>query len=368
MKSTDAPLNLSRNSPWVSEKDALNRTVRGIDTYPHLDWLRFVLASIVVLSHAGVLNRGPIRGALAVDVFLALSGWLIGAILLRTAKSDLPRFFFNRATRIWIPYAGAVIVLYGVAALREGVSYNWLKYLFFDTTFTHYIFTHFPRAALEMPLKGTGNHFWSISVEEQFYLFSPIILVLLAYGKRIDVWLGIAFVLLLFGALATPISFGVIAALLQHRYGSWHLAPLARVVLIIAAMASLVLLGDSDPPAMLPASMFSVAVVLLCSRPGLRSHAGIFVGGVSYPLYLYHWLGGFIVTFVAKHTFTIFPLVAETLSYLMAVVIATAAYYAVDRRVMNLRNDWFSDRAGKLVAAIAYGLLVLGLVGGVLWS
>jgi peptidoglycan/LPS O-acetylase OafA/YrhL len=40
---------------------------------------------------------------LAVQIFFALSGWLIGGILLRTDVQDLPRFYFNRATRIWIP-------------------------------------------------------------------------------------------------------------------------------------------------------------------------------------------------------------------------------------------------------------------------
>ena len=86
-------------------------------SYPNFDWLRFVLAALVVASHA---HLGERLGTLAVDVLFALSGWLIGGILLRSARAELPRFFFNRATRIWIPYAFAVLLLYAVAALRDG--------------------------------------------------------------------------------------------------------------------------------------------------------------------------------------------------------------------------------------------------------
>ncbi|WP_368509181.1 acyltransferase family protein [Aliiglaciecola sp. 1_MG-2023] len=48
---------------------------------------------------------------MAVDIFFALSGWLIGGILLETKRKDLPRFYFNRAIRIWVPYYIALILL-----------------------------------------------------------------------------------------------------------------------------------------------------------------------------------------------------------------------------------------------------------------
>src|SRR5690349_15809326 len=54
------------------------------------DWLRFLLASAVVLAHEGVFGW-PQIGNLAVQVFFALSGWLIGGILLRTKPAELPR-------------------------------------------------------------------------------------------------------------------------------------------------------------------------------------------------------------------------------------------------------------------------------------
>src|SRR5690242_14481489 len=67
------------------------------------DVLRFLLAFAVLLSHMKLLAWAQ-AGNLAVQVFFALSGWLIGSILCNTKPGELNRFYFNRATRIWIPY------------------------------------------------------------------------------------------------------------------------------------------------------------------------------------------------------------------------------------------------------------------------
>jgi peptidoglycan/LPS O-acetylase OafA/YrhL len=53
-------------------------------------------------------------------VFFALSGFLIGGILLNSDAKDVPRFYFNRSTRIWIPYAIAIALLLTVTLLKQG--------------------------------------------------------------------------------------------------------------------------------------------------------------------------------------------------------------------------------------------------------
>lgn len=68
------------------------------DYYPLFDWLRIILAIVVALGHDNVIQWAN-SGNLSVQVFFALSGWLIGGILLNTPKGALPRFFFNRVTR-----------------------------------------------------------------------------------------------------------------------------------------------------------------------------------------------------------------------------------------------------------------------------
>ena len=78
--------------------------------YPSFDYLRIMLATTVAVGHSGI----PLwenSGNLSVQIFFALSGWLIGGILLISTPEYIPRFYFNRAARIWIPYFVAIVLL-----------------------------------------------------------------------------------------------------------------------------------------------------------------------------------------------------------------------------------------------------------------
>lgn len=346
----------------LSATDRPKSEVRSQTSYPHFDWLRIVLASLVALSHQGMPTIGPIDASLPVIVFLALSGWLIGGILFETPVSGLPRFFFNRATRIWIPYLVAVILLYGVAALREGVSGNWLKYLFYDLTFTHTIFTEFPRALTEMPLKGTGNHFWSISVEELFYLAAPLIILFLPFGKKLWGWAGIVLLLLVLHPNFAAIALGVFAALAARQFPGWYLQPRVQIVLWLGCATAFVLCWRYDGEAQ--RALFAVLLVQCLALPGQRNGIGMFLGAVSYPFYLNHWIGAFAVNWLAK---ALPPMPAGMwvfASYLVALVAGIATWAFVDRVVMRARDGWYQPRLGMRLTVTAYGLLVTGLVGG----
>lgn len=331
-------------------------------SYPLLDWLRFALASIVALDHEGMPSIGPVSAGLAVDVFLALSGWLIGGILLATSLRELPRFFFNRATRIWIPYAVAVALVYGLALVREGVDLNWFKYLFYDVTFTHYNFTSFPRAAAEMPLRGTGNHFWSLSIEEQFYLLAPPVMLLLPFGKRLALWIVLALAMLALGMRAAPIALGVVAAVVHRDHGAWHVAPAGRAAVLAATAVLFAALWRFDFAAL--RALFAVAVVLALAVIGPRSGMGLLFGAVSYPLYLNHWGGAYVSNALAKAVGGMPPALAIPIAYLAAVAIGFAMWALVDRQVMARRAGWYAPRRGRVLGAAAYATVLIGLVGG----
>lgn len=352
-----AGVNYARGTPGVATADS----------YPALDWLRIVLASIVALGHEGVRFPGPIDGGLAVEVFFALSGWLIGNILLKTGRDDLPKFYFNRATRIWIPYATAVLVLYGFAAAYKGIDIFWFKYLFFDTTFTHQVFTHFPRASSELPLEGSGNQFWSISVEEQFYLIAPAIM-LLPLGRRLVVWVPIAFGLIFAHVLGSAIALGVIAAIAHRHAPNWHLKPVARVAMLVASAILLAALFAGAPWFLRP--VFAISVVLALAVPGARTPLSVFFGGISYPVYLNHWIGSFVAHGVTKHVLRFADetgtakLVFVALAYLASLLVGAVAYSLIDRQVLARRGKWFSRRRGIACAAVAYTLVAVGLAFG----
>jgi len=148
--------------------------------YPLFDYLRIVLAVGVFASHAGVLSpRLHDFGNFCVQVFFALSCYLIGGILGNVRAESLPRFYFNRSTRIWIPYFIAIALLaVATVAKHQPVTSKLLEFFFDKVTFTYNLYGP-PQLHLReaMPLQGTGHHFWSICVEEQFYLLAPLVIV-----------------------------------------------------------------------------------------------------------------------------------------------------------------------------------------------
>jgi len=339
--------------------DAAQHASHG-DSFPLFDWLRFALASIVALHHENLIGWGP-AGNLAVQIFFALSGWLIGGILLRTDAHKLPRFYFNRATRIWIPYAIAVAVLYGLSVVREPITPAFFNFLIIDLTFTHnWLIDVVPSVLATMPLEGTGNHFWSISVEEQFYLAAPLMIVLLPFGRSIRFWGVVAAAAVLSRWWYGAISLGVLAAVVRSSVGDWHLKHPAYVAAAAGGALALVLaVPDSYAFA---APFIAIGVVLLTARSGQRSPIGEFAGGISYPLYLYHWVGAFAVAFAVKHGVEI-PMVC---AYLVAVAVGAAAYLAIDRNIMRWRAAYYSPLVGKSLMVTAYSLLCCGLLWGAL--
>lgn len=330
--------------------------------YPLFDWLRFALASVVVLDHAGLGFPEHMGGGLAVEVFFALSGWLIGGILLKTARDEVPRFFFNRATRIWIPYAVAITLLYGVAFAKDGADYFWFKYLFLDLTFTHQLFTAFPAALSEMPLDGSGNQFWSISVEEQFYLLAPLIMIFARRGRSLLVWIPIALVTMALQLHVAAISLGVCAAIIEARGKYFSKPNVSWVAAAFAAACAAGMFLTGERAGIAP--LFAVAVVVAAARPGARDPLAQVAGGLSYPLYLNHWIGVFAVNFVSKRYVTIGHVEFLTAQYAVNVGIALAMYLTIDRQIQLHRHGWYSEMLGRRLTATSYGLVAIGLVVG----
>jgi peptidoglycan/LPS O-acetylase OafA/YrhL len=347
-------------------KSAMDHQSAAAREYPLFDWLRFVLASAVALSHSGVIawEQG---GNLAVQVFFALSGWLIGGILLRTDRKDLPRFFFNRATRVWIPYAFTVTALYSLSLFRDPLNARWFEFLLYDVTFTHNWFSLRPDAAsalAQMPLKGTGNHFWSIAIEEQFYLAAPLLILFSRLGRRPVTWLSISACLLAFSPSFSSISMGVFAAALQYKSGDWYLRPLVVSATVGALVASAAAMTMPDAYRFV-APVFAISVVLLAARQGARGPIGKFAGGVSFPLYLNAWMGGFAVNALLKRVDIGSIEIAQVALYLGALASGTFTYLFIDRIVLARRNAYYSAKIGRRMAVAAYSLVGFGLVFGI---
>jgi len=140
-----------------------------------LDGLRGLAILAVVLFHANVpQTRG---GFLGVDVFFVLSGFLITAQLLaeirRTGKISLKQFYLRRAVRLQ-PALCLMLATYTMAwlsGLIPGTGANLVS----DVMLVFFAWTHWARA-FEWHAPDYLGHTWSLGIEEQFYLLWPILI------------------------------------------------------------------------------------------------------------------------------------------------------------------------------------------------
>lgn len=147
--------------PWmVARKAAAVPTIVHAPPtyYPALDGVRAVAVVIVLLYHHGLLSAGWI----GVDLFFALSGFLITGILRRSAsdKSYWSAFYIKRSTRILPP---VLLLLLFVAMERHPPALSAFAYLFFAGNIVE----------LTSSAIWQLGPLWSLAIEEHFYAFWP---------------------------------------------------------------------------------------------------------------------------------------------------------------------------------------------------
>jgi peptidoglycan/LPS O-acetylase OafA/YrhL len=334
------------------------------DYYPWFDWLRLLLACVVLFGHEGIIGWRN-AGNFAVQVFFALSGWLIGSQLVVLPRRELPRFYFNRALRIWGPYFLAVSILTATSLAHDHITKTWAEIVFYDFTSVFNLFGHgLAQYKKAMPLDGTGGHFWSVNAEEQFYLLAPLILVLIPsrYGRRVITWVCIAFVTWMARGYAS-IAFGVLAAVLANRYGDFYTHRISRIANgLIVALSIVGFIKHVDYDLIAPACALSL--VLLLAIRGKRHPGGALAGGISYPLYLNAWIAVFTVNAIFKHFGFQSVVVHETLVLILSILLATLLYWFFDRQLLARRKQLYSPKIAKVTMFVAYGTVTLGIVGG----
>jgi peptidoglycan/LPS O-acetylase OafA/YrhL len=146
---------------------------------PSLDGLRTISIILVIIGHfVYVLGLGEFGnlGVLGVRVFFVISGFLITGLLLKeldkTGKINLIHFYFRRTLRIFPPYYFYLLVIF-IATLLGFLSIpltSFISPLTYTSNYFH-------------PANWYLGHAWSLSVEEQFYLIVPGVLLLLGVHK-----------------------------------------------------------------------------------------------------------------------------------------------------------------------------------------
>lgn len=200
--------------------DVLSTPIQRPRQIPSLDGLRALSVMLVIALHTvqrySVTHHVPreylilCNGGMGVFIFFVISGYLITTLLLRerekTSKISLKSFYIRRAFRILPPLYVYILVLTILWLTGHLPGMNRLE-LITALTFTRNYVPHVGLWAME--------HFWSLCIEEQFYLIWPTILVLCVVHRR--------------GSdgrlLASRIAIGVIVAEPFIRVLSFHFLP-----------------------------------------------------------------------------------------------------------------------------------------------
>ncbi len=365
---------------------------------PELDGLRALAVIPVVLFHLelGVgLGRALTGGYVGVDIFFVISGFLITTLILKDLQAgtfSLRQFWERRIRRIMpaacVAVAAAVVIglfLLLPSDLEDLGKSAVAQALLGANVYFYATAGYFSAPAETKPLL----HFWSLAVEEQFYLLFPFLLLFLwQKGRSAFATAGVAVVALLSFALSVVGAFRfpdatfyllparawelALGALLALRGG--HL-PLPERWQPVAGWVGLpmmllpVFFYDATTPfpglAAVPPCLGAVLVIGATRQDGwlkrlLSVRPLVFLGLISYSLYLWHW-----PVQVYSHYWMISPssLVTRVLVFLASVVLAWMSWRWVEqpfrkRRVFENIRPLMAFAGGVTAAVVGVGLLL----------
>jgi peptidoglycan/LPS O-acetylase OafA/YrhL len=186
----------STTNPVVTATPSAQSKAEVFTHNPSLDGLRAIAVLLVVLSHGSAKLLAPKTGTtgtggIGVGIFFVLSGYLITSLLLRERANrgqiSLRDFYVRRALRIWPLYYAVllfqVVVLVHINARQWGslwVSTQLPMYAAYRHVWWSYlVFAQNYVSDIKHVTLGLGVY-WSLAIEEQYYLVWPLILIALA--------------------------------------------------------------------------------------------------------------------------------------------------------------------------------------------
>lgn len=384
----DVRLVTKRSAPPVAAVDARNATQRFYR--PELDVLRFCAFSLVFIHHhfpcvpgqynphlgkwfAITVSSISAAATYGVDIFLALCSYLITELLLRekarTGTVDVKWFYFRRILRIWPLYFFFLVlalVTNGLIPNERVTGKAVVAFLFFSGNW--WMMSAWRSVSVINPL-------WSLSVQEQFYFSWPPLVrnlgergMLLAAGVMLFVSnsLRLAIYLAHVGSeryikfntftRLDPIALGIIAAVLL-RGRSPTLSNVRRVLLFVTSFAvlwaaAIFLRSEGDGvgvvhllsvigyPLVALSSIAIVISVLVSTPPWYACGPLVYLGRISYGLYVFHLLGLKLADVIGAHVSFGAHLVKGRglLGFFLTVAMAMISYHALEKPFLRMKE------------------------------
>lgn len=330
---------------------------------PAIDGLRAIAVLSVILFHA--FPQLVPAGYIGVDIFFVISGYLITNIIVTQVNAGNFSFADFYARRIRRIFPALIVVLVAAYALGwfvlladefkqlgrhigagAGFIANWAYWLesgYFDEL-------HELKPLLNL---------WSLGVEEQFYIFWPCIILFLLKFKRnlrgaLFLLVGTSFLVNIYfikdhqsATFYLPFSrfwelgLGGILALEKDAINKWNINSLA--IFIVGTLAIFVpmffLSSQSSFPgwAALPPVLGTVFILSAIHRGGfgnslLSNKALVYIGLISYPLYLWHWP---VLSFSRLMKGTALSSLESAALLLSSVLLAFLTYFLLEKRVRH---------------------------------
>lgn len=354
-----------------------------------IDGLRAVAVILVLLFHARVPFFSG--GYVGVDVFFVISGYLIARQIYHEhadGRFTLLGFYERRMRRIFPALFLVLLSIFAIAPLimlppeLHRLGSSGVATTLFISNF--YFWAQGQNYLRDPPDFQPLLHTWSLAIEEQFYLFFPIFLVLtLRFFKRLD----LTFLAMALGSFAISVYLtsahprGAFYSSLSRAWelllGAWlavtylkdliprRLGPIlqcAGLIMIVGATFGYDLFTPFPGLAALIPGLGTAAIVAWCDQDsrlvkGLSYPALVRLGLISYPLYLWHWPSLVLARFALLRELHTYEIVAL---YFLAVLLAIATWRWVERP-FRTRNGLIST---KLVLALGAGMSCLALAAG----
>ena len=401
---------LLATAPTASSPPPRKPTVQRRD----IEGLRAIAVGVVLTSH---LMSEPPGGFVGVDIFFVISGFLITGLLIReyerTGTISFREFYARRVRRI-MPAALVTLLVTCIAA----------RIVFFDSraqqTYEDSFWAAISLANWHLAANGTDyfqstlppsivQQFWSLAVEEQFYMVWPVLIVAVGAlamrrGLRAFRWtlasaLSVVVAVSFSWALwQTPrdttvayfstftrgweLGIGGLLAMVTSqlsRMPRWLSFLLVWGGLIGIAYSTIVTRSDATFPApgALPSTLGTVAMIaggtcaMALFNPLLMNPVARFLGNISYSLYLWHWPVIIITeTVMVKGSWQ-----QISTALVVSLVIATLSFYAIEQPIRETtflskvsppkKRRVLSTRARRGYSIALAAVAVLGLAGAI---